>query len=280
MPVAHGRLSAVVIAPLAMILVLSLVVPAFASAAEPPGLSRFMRATARVESGGRYSALNATSGAYGKYQIMPASWLAWAGQYLGDPRAPRSAVNQERVARAKMTSLFHWLGSWRRVAYWWLTGSSATSGWTPAARAYVARVMTYYRGGTGRGSTRAPATVTHVSERSASIHYTGRWATASSGGYAGGQVRYATRSGATATVSFSGTRILWYGPVGPTRGHARVLVDHVYVKTVDLHRASFAARDVLFSASWPTTGRHTLTIEVVGTKGHPLVAIDEFVVAR
>ena len=38
------------------------------------GLRTFMEALATVESGGRYTARNPTSGAYGRYQIMPSNW--------------------------------------------------------------------------------------------------------------------------------------------------------------------------------------------------------------
>jgi hypothetical protein len=281
--VLSGRRRAALIAPLAMILVLSLAAPAATAAGDPPGLARFMSAIAKVESGGRYRALNATSGAYGRYQIMPASWQAWAGRYLGSAAAPRTAANQEKVARAKIVRLYRWLGSWKRVAYWWLTGSSRTTGWSSPARAYVAKVMHYYSTGTSRhrgGSLAKAADAWHVAEISRSIHYAGRWASAGHGGYVGGKVRYSTQAGASATLAFTGSRVLWYGPVGPTRGQARVSIDGTYVRTVDLHRSGFRARALLYSASWSTAGRHTLTIEVVGTKGHPLVAIDELIVKR
>ena len=81
------------------------------------------------------------SGAYGKYQIMPSNWPAWARQYLGNANAKPTPANQEKVAAGKMTSLYRWLGSWKRVAYWWLTGSSRTTGWSSYAKRYVAKVM-------------------------------------------------------------------------------------------------------------------------------------------
>jgi hypothetical protein len=34
----------------------------------------------------------------------------------------------------------------------------------------------------------------------------------------------------------------------------------------------------VFSKSWATAAAHTLVIEVVGTSGHPYVAIDELAV--
>lgn len=280
MPVLSGRRRAVLFPPLVAILVLSLSVPASMAAVAPPGLARFMAAVAKVESGGRYTALNPVSGAYGKYQIMPSSWDAWARQYLGTANAPATAANQEKVAAAKMSSLYRWLGTWRRVAYWWLTGSSRTSGWSTAATAYVAKVMRYYYAGVPGGATAKTAPVVRYADASASIHYAGRWATAGHGGYAGGRVHYSKQADASATFTFSGSRIQWFGPTGPTRGQARVSIDGDVVKVVNLHRSSFSSRTLIFAKAWSTVGRHTLTIQVIGTKGHPLVAIDELLVRK
>jgi hypothetical protein len=246
-------------------------------AADPPGLDRFMSAVAKVESGGNHKAVNKTSGAYGRYQILPSNWRAWASRYLGNANAKPTPANQEKVAKAKMKSLYSWLGSWRRVSYWWLTGSSRTTAWSKAATNYVTRVMTAF-GGPDGGET--AAALHRYSERSSTIDYTGTWRAASFGGYAGGAVSYATGDGATASITFNGSRIAWYGPVGPTRGKARVSLDGVVVKTVDLQRPSFKANTVLYSVSWPAAGRHTLLIEVIGTPGHRLVAIDQLVVTE
>ena len=70
-----------------------------------------MNAIGKVESGGDYTAQNASSGAYGKYQIMPSNWPAWARQYLGNAHAKPTPANQERVAAGKFRSLYDWLGS-------------------------------------------------------------------------------------------------------------------------------------------------------------------------
>jgi Transglycosylase-like domain len=271
---------------LATIILLAAVAPVATFAKDPPGLAKFMNAIAKVESGGRYTAQNASSGAYGKYQIMPSNWPAWARQYLGNAHAPQTPANQERVAAAKFRGLYNWLGSWRRVAYWWLTGSDATSGWSASARLYVDKVMTAYKSASSAMPTAAKAkpkakpagSARHVGETSASVAYRGSWHSARHGGYAGGAVRYSTRAGATATVTFTGKRITWYGPVGPTRGKARILVDGVAIRTVDLHRSAFKGHAALYSRSWTAKGTHTLTIQVVGTKRHPMVAVDEFVV--
>jgi hypothetical protein len=281
--VLSGRLKAVLVASLATIILIGVLAPATTLASDPPGLARFMAAIAKVESGGDYYARNASSGAYGKYQIMPSSWRAWADRYLGDPNAKPTPANQELVAAAKFRALYNWLGSWRRTAYWWLTGSSQTSGWSSFATRYVSRVMAYYNASTALAVTTpkpAVAPLRYYSETNAAIAYSGRWASASHVRYVGGAAKYGTQAGATATFTFTGTKVTWFGPIGPTRGQARVLIDGTYVKTVNLNARSFAAHTAIFSRSFATSGQHTLAIEVVGTAGHPYVAIDQFAVAN
>jgi len=117
-----------------------------------------------------------------------------------------------------------------------------------------------------------------IGEASAAIAYSGSWKSARHQGYAGDKVRYSTKAGATATLTFTGRTVVWYGPTGPTRGKARVYLDGTLFRTVDLHARTFDVRDVVFRKAWSSAGTHTLTIEVVGTKGHPMVAIDEFIV--
>jgi hypothetical protein len=274
--VKSGRRPAAVVAAVATALLLGAVGAAPTAAADPPGLEKFMAAVARVESGGNHSAVNKTSGAYGRYQILPQNWRAWAKRYLGNANARPTAANQEKVARAKMRSLYHWLGSWKRVSYWWLTGSSRTSSWSRAATNYVTRVMAYFGGPDVGVEARTP--IHRYSERSSVIDFSGTWRPARHSGYAGKAVQYATGSGATASITFTGSRIAWKGPVGPTRGKARVSIDGTVVKTVNLRRSSFKASTTIYSASWKTAGRHTLQIEVLASPGHGPVAIDELVV--
>ncbi len=108
-----------------------------------------MYALSCQESGGRYDIVNSVSGAYGRYQIMPFNWPNWAGRYLDDRSAPQTPRNQERVARAKFSGLYQWLGDWRRVAYWWLTGSSNPdeAKWSATGTRYVRNIMYMYQNG-------------------------------------------------------------------------------------------------------------------------------------
>ncbi len=305
MRVRIGRLAAV---PVALLTIATLVVAvgvAPATATGPEGLGRFMYAVGQVESHGDYEARNPSSGAYGKYQFMPASWRGWAKRYLGDADAKPTPKNQEVVAAAKMTALFKWLGQWRRVAYWWLTGSNRTAGWSPYATRYVNKVMRIYDSTKSAPTppptlkvTKAPKTtpkpsskptpeprlvsnvVHHYSEGSPMIRYAGAWKLARHPAYAGNAVRYGTVGRSRATFAFNAHAVTWYGPVGPTRGQARVFIDGKLVTTVDLYAREFTAHEAVFTKTWKKNERHTLTIEVAGTAGRPYVAIDEFTVTE
>jgi hypothetical protein len=119
---------------------------------------------------------------------------------------------------------------------------------------------------------------TTYQETSPSVDYAGAWSVAGHPDYVGGQARYATQKGAWASITFTGVGIAWIGPTGPTRGKARIYVDGRYVKTVDTYTATFDPSRVLFSTSYTTQKPRTLKVVVLGTRGHPMVAIDAFVV--
>lgn len=108
-------------------------------------IDAFMTGLACTESGGRYTAENAVTGAYGKYQIMPRIWTSWAARYLHNRWARPTPRNQEYVARQRITDLWELRGRWRLVAHWWLTGSTdpRESLWSRGALGYVDRVMQY-----------------------------------------------------------------------------------------------------------------------------------------
>lgn len=287
MPDLVGRRRAVPAALLTAAFLLAVIPAVTNSATPPPGLEPFLRALGEVESGGSYTARNSTSGAYGKYQIIPSSWAAWAKQYLGSATAPQTPANQEIVAHRKVTALYVWLDSWPAVAHWWLTGSGEKNAslWSSFSRSYVNRIMALmksYGGAVGTTSASArkswiDASDPRVGEASKAISYRLGWSSARYASYSGRTVRYATRTGASATMRFTGTGIAWVGPVGPTRGTARVYIDGKAVAVVSLKRAAFRARAIVFQRTL-TAGTHTIRI-VVASSGRP-VAIDELIIGR
>ncbi len=106
-------------------------------------INSFMTGLACTESGGRFDALNDRTGAYGKYQVMPGNWRAWAKRYMGNKWAEPTARNQEFVVRMRVGDLYDKHGSWRSVASWWLTGNvhSEEALWSRGTQRYVDKVM-------------------------------------------------------------------------------------------------------------------------------------------
>ena len=127
------------------------------------------------------------------------------------------------------------------------------------------------------GATTVTSTVTYQ-ESSTRIAYNGHWASAAFSGYSGGRARSASQREAGATLTFTGKSVAWYGPVGPTRGSAKVYIDGTYIKTVSTYASGFIASKALFAKAFTTSGTHKLRIVALATSGHPTVAIDRFIV--
>ena len=81
--------------------------------------------------------------------------------------------------------------------------------------------------------------------------YSGSWKSARHGAYAGDARPLRDPGRRDGDDDLHRHRLTWYGPVGPTRGKARVSIDGRYVKTVDLHRTGFTAH----AASSEVAGR-------------------------
>jgi hypothetical protein len=127
----------------------------------------FMTGLACTESGGRFYAVNERTGAYGKYQVMPANWRAWAKRYMGNKWAEPTARNQEFVVRMRIADLYDKHGSWRSVASWWLTGNvhRDEAMMSRGALNYVNKVMATAR------EAAAPSLVAAVRERCFPVTY-------------------------------------------------------------------------------------------------------------
>ena len=95
--------------------------------------------------------------------------------------------------------------------------------------------------------------------------YTGAWTVGSSTSASSGSYRYANTSGASCTVSFTGTYLAWYGKVKSTYGIARLTLDGVDQGTLDLYSSAEAYRKI-WETGTLSDGAHTLTITCTGTK--------------
>ncbi len=68
-------------------------------------------------------------------------------------------------------------------------------------------------------------------------------------------------------------------PQGPTNGQAKIYVDGIYVRTIDLQRSSAQSKVVVFNTSW-TSGRRSTRSRLVVDRRHRAVEVDAFVVLR
>ena len=125
-----------------------------------------------------------------------------------------------------------------------------------------------------------PFSLSITQDSSSWIKRSGSWRTTTYAQWSKGTAIYSKVKGAVASRTFTGRAVAWVAAYGSIRGSARVLVDGVGVATVNLYRASTSYRRVVFEKSWPTAGTHTITIEVLGTAGHPLVEVDAIVAVR
>lgn len=117
-------------------------------------------------------------------------------------------------------------------------------------------------------------------ETSSAIRYAGAWHGAWSTSYFGNADEYSTAAGASARFRFTGRFVAWVASRGPTRGSVRVYVDGRYKTTVNLHSATLSLRRIVWSATFATSGSHSLTLQIVGTHGHPRGDVDAFLVAH
>ncbi len=106
----------------------------------------------------------------------------------------------------------------------------------------------------------------------------GRWSTRHTSSASGGTTRWTTGVRARASFAFTGHAVAWVSATGPTRGRVRVFIDGVFRARVEAHADSTHWKQILFSASWATRGRHT--IELRNGKAGDRLEVDAFVVYR
>lgn len=128
---------------------------------------QFFAGIAQQESGGNYSAVNASSGALGKYQVMPANVPAWSQKYLGVSWSPQQFLQdptkQETLAKAVLGSYFTSYGARGAAAAWYsgnpaLQNSYGSQGGGPSVGSYVDSVLMHATGSAGTAAASFPIT--------------------------------------------------------------------------------------------------------------------------
>ena len=124
-------------------------------------IDAFMAAISGQESGGNYNAVNAESGASGRFQIMPQNWGPWSERAGLGRNAPRTPANQDAVARFMMGEYYRQFGNWRDVAIAWYAGPGRvgagsgtldrSQGRYPTINAYADKIMERFAALRGQG---------------------------------------------------------------------------------------------------------------------------------
>ncbi len=143
------------------------------------------------------------------------------------------------------------------------------------------RVRARDRGGNVGGFVEGPTIRAQVSQQGTSAaRYSSGWKKAKSSSASGGSTTYATKAGASVTYRFTGRAIAIVAPKASSRGSFRVYIDGTLAGTVSTYAKKTQTRVVVFARSWTTSQPRTIKLVVAGTKGHPRVDVDAFLVLR
>jgi hypothetical protein len=97
--------------------------------------------------------------------------------------------------------------------------------------------------------------------------YSGSWQTVSSSLASGGSYAQTNSSGASLTIRFIGTNLVWIGKESPALGEAKVLVDGGAAHTVDLYSATTVSRHTIWQTGTLNQNvAHTVVISWTGKK--------------
>jgi hypothetical protein len=112
------------------------------------------------------------------------------------------------------------------------------------------------------------------------VTYSNGWTRIGDSHSSGGTRTYSIRTGARASLSFTGRTVAFVAVRSPYRGIAKVYIDGVLVASPNLYFAKSRQKQVVFERDWNSVGSHTIAVVVKGTSGHPKVDVDAFLVLQ
>ena len=129
----------------------------------------------------------------------------------------------------------------------------------------------------GNDTRHALATVVEPLDTRAAVPSPG-WQTLPSARRWAGTVAVSSRPGATMTWQVTGSQVTLVADRCPGCGKARVLVDGKVRAVVDTHAATLSVRQPVVTVAHLTAARHVVSVQVVGSTGHPAVQLDALAV--
>jgi hypothetical protein len=171
-------------------------------------------------------------------------------------------------------------GAWTRIATLG-PGSRSYRVAAPYGRRHAFRIVaTDYAGNTSAPVAGPGFTPALVSESSSAVTYRGAWSLGRSSVYLGGKTRFTGTARRKATLAFTGLAVAWVASIGPARGKARVFTDGTLQGTYSTYASATRHRRIITGRTFPAPGTHTFRVEAVGTRGHPRVDVDSFIILR
>jgi hypothetical protein len=149
-----------------------------------------------------------------------------------------------------------------------------TTSWATSAKPAHADLFTLRATDVAGNTATASVTRTPSIVQETSASRTGSWTKRTSTSYLGGASYSATAKNASISWTFTGRSVSWIVSRASTSGQAYVYVDGVKIGLLDLKSATTTYRQAIWTKSWAASGKHTLKIVVVGTKGRPAVTTD------
>jgi len=228
--------------------------------------------SAAFSGGSAVQAIDAGSRATFTFTGTAARWIGYKDQWSGIAKVfvdgvLNAQVDTYSVANQKQVILFTTptLASGTHTLTIEVTGTrnpAASSNWI-WIDAFESASSGSGTGGTGGNTT---PTFTRVEQNGSTVTYSGNWYSINSGAFSGGSAVQAIDAGSRATFTFTGTSARWIGYKDQWSGIARVFIDGVFQAQVDAYSASDQRQVVLFATPALTSGTHTLTVEVTGTR--------------
>ena len=167
-------------------------------------------------------------------------------------------------------------GSWMSISLPSPLVRSVTTN-QPAWTVLVFRVRAVDQGSVASDwSESAPVWLEVAQEDDPAVQLSGGWHIVKKSAALGGRRADTSLSGETATFTFTGGELGWVARLGPNEGDVHVEPDGRDPATISLYRKSASNRRIAFTAIYPSTDAHSLTI-VTQTPG-AVTDIDAFVV--
>ena len=135
------------------------------------------------------------------------------------------------------------------------TSEPAWNGYTPPGTANPAPFTPYF----------VPNGAISYDSASPLVHYKGTWADTYSSRYVGGSSRKTSQSGASFSLSFTGTGVEWFGGTGPRHGEADVYIDGQLVQRVNSYAQTELPQQRLFWEFDLAHQKHTIKVVHAGT---------------